>query len=110
MVSRKPYNLTIDTEKFKEEILNKTKATDCNVVDMGNKLYIYLEFNGVDLSLSNINLNTNTNLNGINIYPQNINNQKDINTKLHLDVKDKIKNSEDYYRQQLEKVTSEIFG
>ena len=72
MVSRKPYNLTIDTDEFKKDILNKTNATDCNVVDMGNKLYIYLEFSGIDLSLNNINLNANTNLNSIVIYPQNI--------------------------------------
>lgn len=111
MVSRKPYNLMIDTEKFKEEILNKTKATDCNVVDMGNKLYIYLEFSGIDLGLSNINLNANTNLNGINIYPQNVNNQKNVNTNnVYSDVKDKINSQKDYYRQQLEKVTSEIFN
>ena len=62
-VSRKSYTLMVDTEKLKEEILNRTKAKSCNVVDMGNKLYIYLEFRGINLDLKNINSNINTNMN-----------------------------------------------
>jgi hypothetical protein len=105
-VSRKPYSLTIDTEKLKEEILNKTKATDCNVVDMGNKLYIYLEFSGIDLNLKYLNPHGNTNLNSIDINPKmdigNINNQKVFGgDNLYSEMNDKIKNKRDYYEQQL---------
>lgn len=52
-VFRKPNNQEIDTEKLRNELLQKTNAVDCNVVDMGDKVYVYLEFNGIDLNLIN---------------------------------------------------------
>ncbi|ADC70283.1 VAR1 protein isolog [Methanocaldococcus sp. FS406-22] len=52
-VFRKPDNQKIDTEKLKNELLQKTNAVDCNVIDMGNKVYVYLEFNRINLNLIN---------------------------------------------------------
>ena len=52
-VFKKPDNHEIDTEKLKNELLQKTNAVDCNVVDMGNKVYVYLEFNRINLNLIN---------------------------------------------------------
>jgi hypothetical protein len=52
-VFRKPDNQEIDTEKLKNELLQKTNAVDCNVVDMGDKVYVYLEFNRINLNLIN---------------------------------------------------------
>ena len=110
-VSRKPYNLTIDTKKLKEELLNKTKATDCNVVDMGNKLYIYLEFSGIDLNLKYLNPYGNTNLKNPKMNTDNINSQKIVDgNKLYSEVKDKIKNQRDYYEQQLNELEGEYLS
>ncbi|MEO2117172.1 MAG: hypothetical protein ABGW92_02025 [Methanocaldococcus sp.] len=52
-VFKKSDNQKIDAKKLKNELLRKTDAVDCNVVDMGNKVYVYLEFNRIDLNLIN---------------------------------------------------------
>ena len=52
-VFKKSNNQKIDTEKLRNELLQKTNAVDCNVVDMGDKVYVYLEFNKIDLNLIN---------------------------------------------------------
>ncbi|AIJ05805.1 VAR1 protein isolog [Methanocaldococcus bathoardescens] len=50
-VFKKSDNREIDTEKLKNELLQKTDAVDCNVIDMGNEIYVYQEFNGINLNL-----------------------------------------------------------
>jgi len=101
-ISRKPYNQIIDTEKLKKEILNRTKAESCNVVDMGNKLYIYLEFRGINLNLKYINSNINTNMND---------NVKGAETdKSYSETKEKINDQKEYYKQQLDKIMEGAFN
>ena len=52
-VFRKPDDQEIDTEKLKNELVQQTNAVDCNVVDMGDKVYVYLELNRINLNLIN---------------------------------------------------------
>ncbi|XRO77126.1 hypothetical protein ACO3VM_00955 [Methanocaldococcus sp. 10A] len=53
-IFKKPNNSgEIDTEKLKNELLQKTDVVDCKVIDMGNEIYVYQEFNGINLNLIN---------------------------------------------------------
>ncbi len=52
-VSKKLNNIKIDTEKLENYLKQKTNAVNCKVIDMGNKIYIYQEFNGIKLDLIN---------------------------------------------------------
>jgi len=119
MVMRKSYNSTMnddDIEKFREDILKNTVATDCNVVDMGNKLYIYIELSKIELNLialvdnqaSEIQLfyliSKEAQKSGFSISIDNINNTKpSVNNSNE-------KNDINSYYNELNEMKSTIFG
>ncbi|ACV25296.1 hypothetical protein [Methanocaldococcus fervens] len=43
----------INTEMLEDKLLQETNAVSCEVINMGDKVCVYLEFNGINLDLMN---------------------------------------------------------